>query len=82
MNKKVLVTVAGGVASAYAEPGIDVVILDLDDSKVTHPSEMIPIHTNFQPLMKFAGVEDDWIISDDGRVGDAYYAVLGGSHVA
>ena len=42
MNKKVLITVSGGIASAYAEPGVDVVIVDLDDAKDADPNELDP----------------------------------------
>ena len=73
MNKKVLVTVSGGVPSAYAEPGVDVVIIDYDDAKETHLDEMIPVHSSFQRLMDFCGATDAWPVSDDGRQSDAGY---------
>jgi hypothetical protein len=47
MNKKVLITVSGGVPVAFADPGVDVVIVDFDDFKDIEPNDMIPIHTDF-----------------------------------
>jgi hypothetical protein len=73
MNKKVLVTVSGGVPSAYAEPGVGVVVIDYDDAKETHPDEMIPVHSSFQPLMDFCGATDACPVSNDGRQNDADY---------
>ena len=73
MNKKVLITVSGGIASAYADPGLDVVIVDLDDAKDADPNELDPIHSEFLPLMKLAQASTVWPVSDDGRKNDAYY---------
>jgi hypothetical protein len=73
MNKKVLITVSGGVPAIYAERGVDVVVIDFDNSKVMRPNEMIPIHSSFQPLMEFCGATDAWPVSDDGRQNDADY---------
>jgi hypothetical protein len=71
MTKKVLVVVNGGVASAYAEYGVEVVCVDLDDSKVMVENDMIPIHSSFVPLMEFAEINGEWPVSDDGRRDDA-----------
>lgn len=71
MNKKVLVTVSGGVPTIYADHGVNVVVLDYDDAKETHPDEMIPIHLSFLPLMQFARAVGDWPLTDDGRINDA-----------
>ena len=73
MNKKVLVTVSGGVPSVYAEPGVDVVVIDYDDAKDTPPDEMTPIHSSFLPLMDFSGATNAWPVSDDGRQNEADY---------
>ena len=88
MNKKVLIILSGGVPRVFAEHGIDVVCVDLDDSKVMDTSDMIPVHTSFGPLMEFAGVTDAWPISDDGRIDDADHIessklpeAFGGNHV-
>ena len=71
MSKKVLITVFGGVASAFAEPDVDVVILDFDDLDATDPDDIIPIHSDFLPLMEFANVHETGPLSEDGRVNDA-----------
>jgi hypothetical protein len=71
MTKKVLVVVNGGVASAYAEYGVEVVCVDLDDSKVMVENDMIPIHPGFVPLMEIAGISGEWPVSVDGRMDDA-----------
>ena len=73
MNKKVLITVSGGIASAYADPGLDVVIVDLDDAKDADPNELDSIHSEFLPLMKLAQASTVLPVSDDGRKNDAYY---------
>lgn len=66
MNKKVLITVSGGVPTAFADPGVDIVIIDFDDLKVTDPDEIIPIHSDFLPLMELADATNTWPISDNG----------------
>lgn len=72
MNKKVLVTVSGGVPTIYADHGVDVAVLDYDDARCTHPDELIPIHLlDFLPLMHFAKAIGDWPLTDDGRINDA-----------
>ena len=81
MNKKVLITVSGGVASAYSEQGVDVVIVDLDDAKDVDQTELEPIHSDFLPLMKLAQVSNAWPVSDDGRKNDAYYMAPSESHL-
>ena len=75
MNKKVLITVSGGVASAYSDSGVDVVIVDLDDAKESDPDELDPIHSEFLPLMKLAQASNVCPVSDDGRTNDAYNMV-------
>jgi hypothetical protein len=71
MNKKVLITVSGGVPTAFADHGVDVIIVDLDDAKDTVPNELDPIHSDFLPLMKFAKATNAWPVSDNGRKSDA-----------
>lgn len=72
--KKVLVVVNGGVASIFADYGVEAVCIDLDDAKVMSPNEMIPIHSGFVPLMAYAEIEGEWPVSDEGRKndGDSY----------
>ena len=70
MNKKVLVTVRGGVATAFAESGVDVVIVDLDDINDTISNERV--HSDFLPLINFAKVEKACLLSGDGHKNDAY----------
>ena len=78
MNKKVLITVIGGIASAYADPGVDVVIVDFDDLN-DDPEGYETIHSDFLPLIKMADENADWEpidefpISDNGRKNDACY---------
>lgn len=50
MNKKVLVTVCGGVAYVYSDTGIEVGILDFDNDNT------IKIHSSFLPLMRLANI--------------------------
>ncbi len=71
MNKKALIVASGGIPSVYAENGVDVVCVDLDDVRVMVENDMIPIHTSYGTLMEFAGVTGDWPVSDDGRIDDA-----------
>ncbi len=71
MNKKVLVTFTGGVPTIYADYGVDVVVLDYDDAKCTHPDELIPIHLDYLPLIQFADALGDWPLDINGRVNDA-----------
>ena len=73
MNKKVLITVSGGVASAYSDSGVDVVIVDLDDAKESDPDELDPIHSEFLPLLKLAQASTVCPVSDNGRKNDACY---------
>jgi hypothetical protein len=70
-KKKVLVIVSGGVASIYADYGVEAVCVDLDNAKVMSTNDMIPIHSSFVPLMEFAGISGEWPVSDDGRIDDA-----------
>ena len=72
MNKKVLITVSGGVPTAFADSGIDVVIVDLDDAKDADHNELDPIHSSFLPLMKFAKATNVWPVSDNGINNYAY----------
>jgi len=69
MNKKVLVVVSGGVASLYADEGVDVVCVDLDEVMVK--ADMIPVHSGYSALFEFAGIADEWPLADDGRLNDA-----------
>jgi hypothetical protein len=71
MNKKVLITVSGGVATAFAESGVDVVIVDLDDANDTFSNEHV--HCDFLPLINFAKAENACLVSGDGHKNDAYY---------
>jgi hypothetical protein len=70
MNPKVLVVVTGGVACAYADCCIDVVIADFDDLKAANPADITPIHSSFQPLMELAGIVGDWPLSEHDAVLD------------
>jgi hypothetical protein len=70
MNPKVLIVVTGGVACAYADRGVDVVIADFDDLKATDPAAITPIHSSFQPLMELAGIIGDWPLSEHDAVLD------------
>ncbi len=71
MNKKVLVTFTGGVPTIYADYGVDVVVLDYDDAKRTHPDELIPINIDYLPLIQIADALGDWPLDINGRVNDA-----------
>jgi hypothetical protein len=71
MNPKVLIVVSGGVAYAYADSGVDVVIVDFDHLKATAPTDIQPIHARFQALMALAGIAGDWPVSENGAVNDA-----------
>ncbi|MBD3816606.1 MAG: hypothetical protein IE913_09190 [Halothiobacillus sp.] len=53
---KVLVVVSGGIAYAYAEPGVRVAIADLDNLTVNHDAEQAVIHQDFKHLLDSAGV--------------------------
>lgn len=59
---KVLVVVSGGIAYAYAEPGVRVAIADLDNLAVDHDIAQTVIHQDFQRLLDSAGVNypTDW----------------------
>lgn len=86
MNKKVVVVVRGGVATAFAEQGVDVVIVDHDDLPEyrAKPDECLPVHSSFLPLMEFAEKRgwDIWPNVDDGRINDADVVPgLSSSHV-
>lgn len=80
MNKKALIVVSGGIPSIYAENGVDVVCVDLDDVRVMVENDMIPIHTSYGTLMEFAGVTGDWPVSDDGRMDDADHLETSGQY--
>jgi len=71
MKKKALIIVNGGIPSVFAEDGVDVVCVDLDDSKVMVESDMVPIHNSYGSLMELAEVVGAWPMSDDGRMDDA-----------
>jgi hypothetical protein len=71
MNPKVLIVVSGGVAWAYADAGVDVVIADFDHLKAANPADIQPIHARFQALMALAGIAGDWPVSENGVVNDA-----------
>lgn len=71
MNKKALVIVRGGVASLYADEGVDVVCIDLDDIKVMDEADIIPVHSGYSALFAFAGIAGGWPLTDDGRLDDA-----------
>ena len=73
MNKKVLITVSGGISNAFADEGVGIVIIDLDDANDTDPNELDPIHGEFLPLLKLAQASTVWPVSDNGRKNDAYY---------
>ncbi|MEQ1486751.1 MAG: hypothetical protein ABL913_14455, partial [Methyloglobulus sp.] len=66
-----MIIVNGGIPSVFAEDGVDVVCVDLDDSKVMVESDMVPIHNSYGSLMELAEVVGAWPMSDDGRMDDA-----------
>ncbi len=70
MNPKVLIVVTGGVACAYADQGVDVVIADFDHQQATDPAAITPVHSSFQPLMELAGIVGDWPLSERDAVLD------------
>ena len=53
---KVLVIVSGGIAYAYAEPGVRVAIADLDSLAVDHDETQTVIHDDFRHLLASASV--------------------------
>ncbi len=72
MNKKVLITVSGGIASAFAEQGVDVVIIDFDDfDDADSVDDISPIHNDFLPLILHSCETVSWPSSNEGRINDA-----------
>ncbi len=55
-SRKVLIVVSGGIAYAYAEPGVQVAIADLDNLAVAHDDERAVVHDNFRHLLASAEV--------------------------
>lgn len=55
-SRKVLVVVSGGIAYAYAEPGVRVAIADLDNLAVAHDEEQAVVHDDFRHLLASADV--------------------------
>lgn len=53
---KVLVVVSGGIAYAYAEPGVRVAIADMDNLAVAHDEDQAVIHNDFLRLLASAGL--------------------------
>lgn len=53
---KVLVIVSGGIAYAYADPGVRVAIPDLDALAVDHDENQTVLHDDFCHLLTSAGV--------------------------
>jgi len=72
MNPKVLIVVSGGVACAYADAGVDVVIADFDHLNAADPADIQPIHVRFQALMALAGIAGDWPVSESAVVNGAF----------
>lgn len=71
MNPKVLIVVSGGIACAYADAGVDVVIADFDHLNAADPVDIQPIHVRFQALMALGGIAGDWPVSENGVANDA-----------
>lgn len=55
-SRKILVVVSGGIAYAYAEPGVRVAIADLDNLAVAHDEEQAVVHDDFRRLLASADV--------------------------
>ena len=55
-SPKVLVVVSGGIAYAYADPGVRVAIVDLDNLAVAHDEEQAVVHDDFRRLLASADV--------------------------
>ena len=55
-SRKVLVVVSGGIAYAYAEPGVRVAIADLDNLAVAHDEKQAVVHDDFRHLLASADV--------------------------
>jgi hypothetical protein len=55
-SPKVLVVVSGGIACAYAEPGVRVAIADLDNLAIVHDEEQTIVHDDFRHLLASANV--------------------------
>lgn len=68
-SRKVLVVVSGGIAYAYAEPGVRVAIADLDNLAVAHDEEQAVIHDDFQHLL--ASAEINYPTSSNATVNHA-----------
>ncbi len=73
MNRKVLVVMKGGVPTLYAEQGIDVASVDLDDVELVDAEDILSLHPSFSPLLELAGISDIWPVSMDGISNDADY---------
>lgn len=63
--RRVLVVVHGGMARAYATPGVMVAIADLDSRRQYSEHELAPIDIGFRALLESACV--DWPLSSRGR---------------
>ena len=55
-QRKVLVVVRGGMAYAYAEPGVRVAIADMDNLAVPYDNEQVAIHDDFRNFLVSAGL--------------------------
>lgn len=55
-SPKVLIVVSGGIAYAYAEPGVRVAIADMDNLAVAHNEDQTVIHDDFRHLLASAGL--------------------------
>jgi len=73
--KKALVIVRGGVACAYADPGVDVAVIDIDNLMDAKPEDIVPVHASFRHLAGTLALEIENLFSDSdmARQTDAEY---------
>ncbi|MGI9304641.1 MAG: hypothetical protein ACR2RB_18335 [Gammaproteobacteria bacterium] len=62
---RALVVVENGLASVYATPAVDTVVVNLDLRREFALHELLPIHSGFTELLERAGVR--WPTSRNGR---------------
>lgn len=62
---KALVVVCGGNAEVYTEPGVQAVVVDLDNLKHQLPGQTVPISVQYADLLAFA--ETAYPISDSSK---------------
>ena len=77
---KVLVVMKGGVPTLYAEQGVNVASVDLDDVELMEVEDILPLHPGFSPLLEFAGIRGIWPVSMDGIIDDAEHLEASGQY--